>query len=51
MDLHSTREVSAVLPFAAVLAGRALGSRLEEARMKPAVLVVAPATWSAWAGR
>jgi hypothetical protein len=39
-DLHSTREVAAVLPFSAALAGRVLGPRLERARMKPAVALL-----------
>jgi hypothetical protein len=39
-DLHSTREVAAVLPFSAALAGRVLGPRLEQARMKPAVALL-----------
>jgi hypothetical protein len=41
VDLHSTREISAVLPFGAVLAGRLLAPRLEAARLRPALLVVA----------
>ena len=39
-DLHSTREVAAALPFAAALAGRVLGPRLERARMVPAVALL-----------
>ena len=39
-DLHSTREVAAVLPFSAALAGRVFGPRLERARMKPAVALL-----------
>jgi hypothetical protein len=41
VDLHSTREISALLPFGAVLAGRLLAPRLEAARLRPALLVVA----------
>ena len=39
-DLHSTREAAAALPFAAALAGRVLGPRLERARMVPAVALL-----------
>ena len=39
-DLHSTREFAAVLPFAAALAGRVLGPRLERARMVPALALL-----------
>jgi hypothetical protein len=41
VDMHSTREIAAVLPFGAVLAGRLLAPRLEAARLRPALLVVA----------
>ena len=40
VDLHSTREIAAVLPCCAVLAGRLLAGRLDAARMTPALLVV-----------
>jgi hypothetical protein len=40
VDIHSTREIAAVLPFCAVLAGRVLGRRLDAARMAPALLIV-----------
>jgi hypothetical protein len=40
IDLHSTREFAAVLPFAAVLAGRLLGDRLRRTRLLPALAVV-----------
>jgi hypothetical protein len=39
VDIHSTREIAAVLPFGAVLAGRLLAGRLDAARMTPALLV------------
>jgi hypothetical protein len=39
-DLSSTREIAAVLPYAAVLAGRLLAGRLERARLLPALAVV-----------
>jgi hypothetical protein len=39
-DINSTREVSAVLPFAAVLAGRMLAERLDRARLLPALALV-----------
>jgi hypothetical protein len=37
IDLHSTREMVAVLPFTAVLAGRVLAGRLGRARLLPAL--------------
>jgi hypothetical protein len=40
VDLHSTREIAAVLPCCAVLAGRLLAKRLDAARMTPALLIV-----------
>ncbi len=40
VDLHSTREIAAVLPLAAALAGRLAGPRLAAAGMRPALLVV-----------
>jgi len=40
VDLHSTREIAAVLPLSAALAGRLLAPRLAAARMAPALLVV-----------
>jgi hypothetical protein len=39
VDIHSTREIAAVLPFGAVLAGRELAGRLDAARMTPALLI------------
>ena len=39
VDLHSTREIAAVLPFSAVLAARLLAGRLDAARMAPALLI------------
>jgi hypothetical protein len=41
VDLHSTREIVAVLPFSAVLAARLLARRLDAARMVPALLIAA----------
>jgi hypothetical protein len=41
VDLHSTREIAAVLPFSAVLAARLLAGRLDAARMVPALLIAA----------
>jgi hypothetical protein len=41
VDLHSTREIAAVLPFSAVLAARLLARRLDAARMVPALLIAA----------
>jgi hypothetical protein len=41
VDLHSTREIVAVLPFSAVLAARLLARRLDAARMGPALLIAA----------
>jgi hypothetical protein len=41
VDLHSTREIAAVLPFCAVLAARLLARRLDAARMVPALLIAA----------
>jgi hypothetical protein len=43
LDLHSTREMVAVLPLGAALAGRVLAGRLHAARMTPALAVVATA--------
>jgi hypothetical protein len=40
LDVHSTREFTAVLPFGAALAGRLLARRLSEARMVPALALV-----------
>jgi hypothetical protein len=40
LDLHSTREFTAVLPFGAALAGRMLAERLSATRMVPALAVV-----------
>jgi hypothetical protein len=40
VDAQSSREMAAVLPFAAVLAGRLLASRLIAARMAPALSAV-----------
>jgi hypothetical protein len=40
LDLHSTREFTAVLPLGAALAGRLLARRLSEARMMPALAFV-----------
>jgi hypothetical protein len=40
LDLHSTREFTAVLPLGAALAGRLLARRLSEARMLPALALV-----------
>ena len=40
LDLHSTREFTAVLPFGAALAGRLLTGRLMASRMVPALAVV-----------
>jgi hypothetical protein len=40
VDLHSTREIAAVLPFGAVLAGRLLAGRLRGARLLPALTIV-----------
>ncbi|HUZ24426.1 MAG TPA: hypothetical protein VMV07_11760 [Streptosporangiaceae bacterium] len=40
LDLHSTREFTAVLPFGAALAGRLLAGRLSATRMVPALAVV-----------
>jgi hypothetical protein len=37
LDLHSTREFTAVLPFGAALAGRLLARRLTDAAMMPAL--------------
>jgi hypothetical protein len=39
VDVHSTREIAAVLPCCAVLAGRLLARRIDAARMVPALLV------------
>ena len=39
-DLASTRDITAVLPFGAALAGRALAGRLAAARLLPALAVV-----------
>jgi hypothetical protein len=39
-DLMSTREIAAVLPFGAVLAGRLLPARLARARLVPALAMV-----------
>jgi hypothetical protein len=39
-DLSSTREIAAVLPYTAVLAGRLLAGRLQRARLAPALAVV-----------
>ncbi len=39
-DINSTREISAVLPFTAILAGRLLAERLDRARLLPAFAVV-----------
>ena len=41
VDLHSTREIAAVLPFSAVLAARLLAGRLDAARLVPALLIAA----------
>jgi hypothetical protein len=38
-DIHSTREITAVLPFGAVLAARLLARRLDAARLTPALLL------------
>jgi hypothetical protein len=40
LDLHSTREFTAVLPLGAALAGRLLAGRLSAARMVPALALV-----------
>jgi hypothetical protein len=40
MDARSSREIAAVLPFAAVLAGRVLAARLISARLAPALSAV-----------
>jgi hypothetical protein len=40
LDLHSTREFTAVLPLGAALAGRLLAGRLAAARLIPAVALV-----------
>jgi hypothetical protein len=40
LDLHSTREFTAVLPLGAALAGRMLAERLAAARLVPALAVV-----------
>ena len=40
-DLLSTRDITAVLPFSAALAGRLLASRLATARLLPALALVA----------
>jgi len=40
LDLHSTREFTAVLPLSAALAGRLLAGRLAAARLIPAVAIV-----------
>jgi hypothetical protein len=40
VDLHSTREIAAVLPLSAALAGRLLAPRLTAARLAPALFVV-----------
>jgi hypothetical protein len=42
-DIASTREMAAVLPFGAVLAGRRVAGRLAAARLLPAVAIVAAA--------
>jgi hypothetical protein len=39
VDIHSTREIAAVLPFSAVLAARLLGRRLDAAGLAPALLL------------
>jgi hypothetical protein len=39
VDIHSTREIAAVLPFGAVLAARLLARRLDAARLTPALLI------------
>jgi hypothetical protein len=41
VDVHSTREIAAVLPCCAVLAGRLLARRLDAAGMVPALLIAA----------
>jgi hypothetical protein len=43
VDLQSSREFAAVLPFGAVLAGRVLARRLRRARLLPALALVAVA--------
>ena len=40
IDIYSTREYAAVLPLAAVLAGRLLAARLRRARLLPALAIV-----------
>jgi hypothetical protein len=39
-DIRSTREISAVLPFGAVLVGRLLAERVMQARLEPALAAV-----------
>ncbi len=39
VDIHSTREIAAVLPFGAVLAARLLARRLDAAGLTPALLL------------
>lgn len=39
VDIHSTREITAVLPFGAVLAARLLARRLDAAGLTPALLL------------
>jgi hypothetical protein len=41
LDVHSTREFVAVLPFSAALAGRLLAGRLHAARLTPALALAA----------
>jgi hypothetical protein len=41
VDIHSTREIAAVLPFCAVLAARLLARRMDAAGMVPALLIAA----------